>query len=83
MNLNEFMHGVGIGFELAIGSIAIGVIVTSVRRNWARIWDTVRGRPWTPRRHPISPAASALPLRVRHSQLRAVEARIQPTRKAS
>ena len=77
------MHGVGIGCLLTIAAIAVGSIIASIVPNWARIWDTVNGRPWAPRRHPVSPTASVLPLRTRHPQLRAVEARAEPTRKAS
>lgn len=83
MNWHSFMHGVGIGCLLCIAAIAIGTIAAALVPNWARIWDTLNGRPW-PVRHPIaSPTTSVLPLRARHPHLRTVEARVQPTRKAS
>jgi hypothetical protein len=41
VNWNAFMQSHGVGCEIAIRAIALGIIVASI----ARIWDTVRVRP--------------------------------------
>lgn len=83
MTWNLFMHGLGIVCLAVIAAIAIGIIVTSIFPNWARIWDTACGRPWPIARHPVSPTASVLPLRTSVPKLRAVEADAQPTHKVA
>ncbi len=82
MTWNAFMHGAGVGCLICIATIAIAMLVEALVPNWARIITTLRGNA-TPGFVPLSPTASVLPLRTRQPQLRAVEARVQPTRKAS
>ena len=77
------MHALGWASLITIAGVSMAIIADSLVPNWARIWDTACGRPWPVARHPVSPTASVLPLRTSHPQFRAVEARIEPTRKAS
>ncbi len=77
------MHALGWASLITIAGVSLAIIADSLVPNWARIWDTACGRPWPVSRHPVPPTASVLPLRTRQPQLRAVEARVQPTRKAS
>ena len=77
------MHALGWASLITIAGVSLAIIADSLVPNWARIWDTACGRPWPVSSHPVPPTASVLPLRTRQPQLRAVEARVQPTRKAS
>ncbi len=82
MTWHSFMHGAGVGCLICIAAIAVAMLVEALVPNWARIITTLRGNP-ARGFVPLSPTASVLPLRTRQPQLRAVEARVQPTRKAS
>ena len=78
MTWNAFMHGAGVGCLICIAVIAIAMLVEALVPNWTRIITTLRGNA-TRGFVPLSPTASVLPLRTRQPQLRAVEARVQPT----
>lgn len=83
MNWNVAMHVLGWTSLITIAGVSLAIIADSLVPNWARIWDTACGRPWPIARHPLSPTASVLPLRTRHTPLPIVEADPQLTRKAS
>ncbi|KQN27384.1 hypothetical protein ASF00_13815 [Sphingomonas sp. Leaf34] len=83
MTWNLFMHGLGIVSLVVIAAITVAILVDSLVPNWRRIWDTACGRPWPIARHPVSPTASVLPLKTSVPELRADEARAQPTHEAA
>jgi hypothetical protein len=75
---DSVMHGAGVGCLIAITAISIAIFIEAFVPNWARIITTLRGNA-TPGFVPLSPTASVLSLGTRQPQLRAVEARAQPT----
>jgi hypothetical protein len=79
---NAFMHGAGVGCLICIFGISMAMIADALIPNWTRIVTTLRGNA-TPGFVPLSPTASVLPLRTRHSRLPVVEADAQPTHKVA
>jgi len=75
---NAFMHGAGVGCLICIFGITMAMIADALIPNWTRIITTLRGNA-TPGFVPLSQTASVLSLGTRQPQLRAVEARAQPT----
>ena len=83
MTWHVAMHALGWASLITIAGVSLAIIADSLVPNCARIWDTACGRPWPIARHPVSPTASVLPLRTRHTPLRTVEADAQPTHEAA
>lgn len=82
MNWDHAMYALGVVSLTAIFGVALRIFRDHIVRHWPRIIRTLRGND-EPGFVPLSPTASVPPLRTSHPQLRAVEARIEPTRKAS
>lgn len=82
MNWDLFMHALGAACLIAMAGCGGWSLYNSLVPNWSRIWPRVRGEVIVGN-SPVPPTASVLPLRTRHSQLRAVEAGAEPTCKAS
>lgn len=79
MNWNVAMHVLGWTSLITIAGVSLATLFLSLVPNWARIWDTACGRPWPVARHPVSPTASVLSLRMSLPTLRTDEAGAQPT----
>lgn len=82
MTWDLFMHTLGGVCLIAMAGCGSWSLYNSLVPNWSRIWPRVRGEVIFGD-SPVSPTASVLPLRTRHSQLRTVEARAEPTRDPS
>lgn len=82
MNWDIAMYALGVASLTTIFGLALGIFADSLVRQWPRIIRTLRGND-KPGFVPLSPTASvASPPATRHTQLRAVEARAEPTLKA-
>lgn len=82
MTWNLFMCGAGWACLATIAIIATVIFVEDLYHRWPQIMTAFNGND-EPGFVPLSPTASVLPLRTRHSPLRVVEADAQLTRKAS
>jgi hypothetical protein len=79
MTWDVFMYGAGWTCLGAIAIIATVIFAEDLYHRWPQIMTAFRGndeRGFVP----LSPTASVLSLRTRHTPLRAVEADVQPTR---
>lgn len=83
MTWHVAMHALGWAALITIAGVSLATIADAIVPNWHRIWPRVCGQVIVENDGPVSSTASVLPLRTRQPQLRAVEARVQPTRKAS
>jgi hypothetical protein len=82
MNWDWFMYGAGWACLAAIAIIATVIFIDGLYHRWPQIMTALRGND-QPGFVPLSPTASVLPLRTRHTPLRNVEADAQPTHEAA
>jgi hypothetical protein len=73
------MYVLGVASLTTIFGLAIAIFAEDVVPQWPRIIRILRGND-QPGFVPLSPTASVLPLRTRHTPLLAVEADVQPTK---